>query len=285
VFAAAAPTIRGQGVTPDKPYELLIRRLGDDEFTVREEASRKLREAHVRAAPWLSKALTNHDPEVRRRAKELWDRLGNGAELYESCPEVLQALPHMPHIQYAILSRPKDEDVAFLKQCRRLWAIDLSDSRSTVTDKCLTYLTDMPDLRRLAIRSPTLKGGGFRHLKFLDNLADVTVCAPISDEGLAAISALPNLTILRLAGADVTDEGLKYLARRRTLQLLEINGAKRITDAGILQLAEMPSSLTTPQFRDCPLLTPEGLKRFFEAREAFLLKCYDEDRRKKMMKP
>ncbi|MEM8946508.1 MAG: c-type cytochrome domain-containing protein [Planctomycetota bacterium] len=59
--------------------------------------------------------------------------------------------------------------------------------------------------------------------------------AQISDEGLAAISQLENLTKLHLEKSSVADSGLKHLSGLHSLQYLNLYGTQ-VSDAGLKQL-------------------------------------------------
>src|SRR5205807_9759366 len=57
----------------------------------------------------------------------------------------------------------------------------------------------------------------------------------IGDAGLAHLSALPKLTVLRLQGTGVTDAGLGQLKKMTTLASLYLDGT-RVTEAGVAEL-------------------------------------------------
>ena len=56
----------------------LVRRLGDDDFKMREEASRQLMMLGPRARPFLQAALKDSDPEIVRRAGDCLERISRG---------------------------------------------------------------------------------------------------------------------------------------------------------------------------------------------------------------
>ena len=82
VLAAALRADAPQAEPPADPaVEKLVEQLGDDDYRVRDEASRALKAAGPRVLAALRKALTHPDPEVRRRANELLPALETAAVL------------------------------------------------------------------------------------------------------------------------------------------------------------------------------------------------------------
>ena len=79
----------------------------------------------------------------------------------------------------------------------------------------------------------------------------------VTDAGLKNLARLTQLQHLQLTGPQLTDAGLKELARLKQLQMLEISSTK-VTDAGLKELAGLTQlqelSLT------CFQLTDAGLK-------------------------
>jgi HEAT repeat protein len=75
-------TLEKHTLTPDKrrKIETLIARLGSDDFSVREEASRQLRTFGRLALPGLRLASKGRDAETARRAKMLIERIDNEPE-------------------------------------------------------------------------------------------------------------------------------------------------------------------------------------------------------------
>jgi hypothetical protein len=64
-----------------REIEALVRQLGDDDFEVRERASRQLIARGRAARPFLEKVLKNRDPEVARRASEALQLLEGDGDL------------------------------------------------------------------------------------------------------------------------------------------------------------------------------------------------------------
>ncbi len=63
--------------------------------------------------------------------------------------------------------------------------------------------------------------------------------APITDEGLEAVTRLPRLTGLWLIDTGIGDAGLERLAACRGLRELDLRGTK-VTDAGLGRLSDLP---------------------------------------------
>ncbi|HVS34583.1 MAG TPA: HEAT repeat domain-containing protein, partial [Gemmataceae bacterium] len=80
-----AAAIRADAPPAEPPIDpavaKLVEQLGDNDFRVREEASRRLKAIGLPALPALRKALTCPDAEVRRRANELVPALETAALL------------------------------------------------------------------------------------------------------------------------------------------------------------------------------------------------------------
>jgi hypothetical protein len=66
----------------------LVRRLGNDEFKVREEASRQLVMLGPRARPFLQAALKDSDPEIVRRAQDCLESIARGVTGSSLCAAV-----------------------------------------------------------------------------------------------------------------------------------------------------------------------------------------------------
>ncbi len=101
--------------TDVKHLEGLVRRLGDEDFTVREKASRELRRRGASAVPFLRKAQRDADAEVARRAKQCLEEIaaGAGASLAMSSARLLvrHASPETVPTLLAFLPFADDEAV------------------------------------------------------------------------------------------------------------------------------------------------------------------------------
>ena len=80
----------------------------------------------------------------------------------------------------------------------------------------------------------------------------------VADAGLKELSALKNLTSLRLFDTQVTDAGLKALAPLKNLSTLYL-GSTKVTDAGLKELATL-KNLTTLSLERETKVTDAGIK-------------------------
>lgn len=83
----------------------------------------------------------------------------------------------------------------------------------------------------------------------------------ITDDGLRALKALPNLTGLNLSSCSITNVGLGYLAPLTRLETLDLSFCNRITDAGLKALRSL-NRLTYLNLQGCVKMTNAGLVRF-----------------------
>jgi hypothetical protein len=261
---------RAQSQDVSVPYEKLVSQLGAEDPFLRDEASRLLREAQYRAVPWISKALQNPDAEVRRRASELINAFKPQVVVEDCCPEVLKAFAYLPHVQeVTLLSLSADDDLGFLSSCKHLTHLHIYSKG--LSDDGLKHLAGLTRLDTLQIVSPKVTGTGCQHVRNLKMLRTLKIGGPVTNEGLKLICALSSVRSLDLAGADISDEGIRQLAESLPhLAVIGIAEAKHITDNGIIHLAEHPRTLLV-RFTNCPNITTEGQARLrkaiFDARQ------------------
>jgi Leucine Rich repeat len=129
------------------------------------------------------------------------------------------------------------------------------------------------DVERVSTSEPAVRARGLSdgdipslaHLRHLDDLdfASGYAIEParITDSGLAQLSKLdlPELKTLSLGYCDnITDTGLNYVARMRSVTWLSLEVCPRITDAGLKSLVTM-TNLTGLDVRGCGGITDMGL--------------------------
>ncbi|XP_039855586.1 F-box protein At-B-like isoform X2 [Panicum virgatum] len=110
----------------------------------------------------------------------------------------------------------------------------LSDLACLDLDKAAPNITEVRLLNCALLTSDTaISLAPCTNLRVLD----LSGCKSIADSGLVSISQLPKLTLLDLAGADITDAGLSALGNGRCLiSSLCLRGCRRIGSNGIASL-------------------------------------------------
>jgi Leucine-rich repeat (LRR) protein len=157
--------------------------------------------------------------------------------------------------------RVTDEGMAHLKKLTKLQRLNLPNTQ--ITDKGLGHLNGMTKLQVLGLYECKATGIGFANLRLpelysvhlmnspisdagLKALAECSSpaqlvlrdCRDVSDEGLAHLKDLIQLTSLDLSGTNITDAGLVHLQTMQRLQHLKLERTK-ITDAGLAHLARL----------------------------------------------
>jgi HEAT repeat protein len=103
-------------VADEAHIKALVRQLGDDQFKVREKASRQLVRLGARVRPFLQAAAEDADPEIARRAREGLQRIGVGtpAATVVAAVRVLarEKPPEAAAVLLAYLPSADDDNVA-----------------------------------------------------------------------------------------------------------------------------------------------------------------------------
>lgn len=151
----------------------LVRKLGDDSFAVREEATRRLARLAGRATPFLRPALDNPDPEVRRRAAEclrLIER-GEAPGLAAAAARALAARnpPGAAEALLAFLSCAADAATA---DAVRAALADLAVADDEADPVLVRGLADAEPARRAAAASALVRAGATEHLAAARKLLD-----------------------------------------------------------------------------------------------------------------
>lgn len=116
-WMAAAPESIGESAakTPDKPVEEWVRDLSNDQFRIRENATRKIWEIGEGALPALEEAANGKDPETSYRARELVRKI----ELHltpDTDPEVMKLVE-----RYARASTDEKQGLLDQMHRKRAW--------------------------------------------------------------------------------------------------------------------------------------------------------------------
>lgn len=128
-----------------------------------------------------------------------------------------------------------------------------------LSDTDLDVFTNVPGLRILQLdhAENNLSGAGMAEIAKLTQLEHLRIRgSSIGDDGLKALSTMPNLRVLNLPQGKFTDAGLAQLKLLPKLQMLRI-GSPQVTDEGIATLKDFPS-LRRVHLIDIPI-TDRGL--------------------------
>ena len=159
--------------------------------------------------------------------------------------EVLGCLRELAHLRRLHITGRgfTDQGLASLTGLTRLEEVYLrvpSDAiwarQEILTDEGLSYLRGLESLRRLRYVGGSVTDAGMRHLEGLHNLEDLAVsCREATDDGLKSLAKLDRLESLTLLnGPGMTGEGLVALPDPSRLRELLL---KNVTDGGMRTIA------------------------------------------------
>ena len=172
----------------------------------------------------------------------------------------------------------KDAGIKHLGGCRKLETVYLL-GESKITDESLRILGDLPNLRRINLRTGKLTDTGISYLKDCQRLekawfvpssrrkSNLSLSSPqvhFTDEALKTLGSLPNLKTLAIASPLFTNEGAAYLA--------ELKKIERLVLRGDLQESNSINNVALSKFQTNKLLTeidltgtkisPAGVEKF-----------------------
>ena len=115
----------------------------------------------------------------------------------------------------------------------------LALSSSAVTDEGTALLARLPRLERLWLSDTAITDESLQHLAQAQGLTHLFLeGTSVTDRGLEHLSGLPNLRVLSLGNTAVTNEGLRHLAQIESLEALFLDNVP-ISDAGVSRLANL----------------------------------------------
>ncbi|KAL6646108.1 hypothetical protein ACP70R_017716 [Stipagrostis hirtigluma subsp. patula] len=129
---------------------------------------------------------------------------------------------------------------SLLHSCKDLNKFEVSNGSCLSDLTCLNLNEAAPKITEVRLLSCALiTSETATSLASCTNLKvlDLSGCKSIADPGLVSISHLPDLTLLDLAGADITDAGLSALGNGRCpISSLCLRGCRRISSNGVASL-------------------------------------------------
>lgn len=114
-------------------------------------------------------------------------------------------------------------------------AVDLDSPRAN--DAILAEVRRLPAVRRLFISGTTITSDGLEVLKDMPSLRQLYIQGAIDDESMEYVAAIPQLEVLDIQDARVTDTGLLHLSGNLKLRRLAIFNTD-VTDAGLAELQQ-----------------------------------------------
>lgn len=234
----------------------LIRQLGSNEFSEREEASKRLEQIGGQALQILIQMPAIKDLETRRRVRELIARIrrrgrqraiskikkiagSDRVKIFHAPPDAVVCYRDGVLYYYfcSDTSVPLQRTAPDAEGCVR----EINLSGCTVTDKDLACLAYVDELELLDLSNTSITDSGLAIISMLHNLGRLDLRnTRVGDRGLAYISQLRKLSSLDLHGTRITDEGLRILGSGNLQKLTMLYLAKtRISDNGLFYIKHL----------------------------------------------
>jgi internalin A len=186
--------------------------------------------------------------------------------------EIVGKLAVLPGLKSLSLGRGlTDNGFARLKNIKSLQTLSLNGAN--ISGETVAVLAELPFLRELRILDMNLSGEEYwvslGKLASLERLDLDIIRSKITDANISHLDGLQSLKVLSMdavvfkdqkayTSMDVTDEGLGYLSKLKSLEHLTLHGAK-ITNDGLQQLGNL-DSLKWMDLQGCDV-TEEGMQR------------------------
>jgi Leucine-rich repeat (LRR) protein len=156
--------------------------------------------------------------------------------------------------------------LADLARLRHLESLDLTDTK--VRDDGVAQLSRLANLQSLKLPTKGVTGVGFDDERGWVKLSMLRPGIDLTDDGLRYIGRIRSLKSLTLSGIAVSDDGLLHLTGLRNLEELIVSGT-RITDWGMRHIGRLDGlkSLTVSGTR----VTDDGLLHLGELRKLEVL--------------
>jgi Leucine-rich repeat (LRR) protein len=145
----------------------------------------------------------------------------------------ISTLAEIPSLQALTLHQAKldsEDDWSALGKLSALQRLSLRHTQSKVTDEFVSHLAGLRSLRDLSIDAIIIKD--HKAISSLD----------VTDKGLGYLSKLKSLERLSLHGAKITDDGLQQLGNLNSLKWMDLQGCN-VTEEGLLRLRKKLSAL------------------------------------------
>jgi hypothetical protein len=223
----------------------VVRRLGAEVYFNTDSAREKTVPGRRLSAPtWLrefvGEAFFRDIVEIRLTGNERDDEPHiHGEEL-----AILADLPHLKTLELSCYV-VEDSDLKPLRRMTRLQNLDLQSHYHHVTDKGISYLSGLCELRELNISSNHVTDVGIANLKTLNSLEVLDISdTGITDAGLRTLTGLMRVRSLRVSpnesigGRTITDEGVASLSQLSNLEALYVDNV-RLSKTSLSELRKL----------------------------------------------
>jgi Leucine-rich repeat (LRR) protein len=131
------------------------------------------------------------------------------------------------------------EHVELLKKQRSLGTVFLSPLRRRISDEELKPLAFVP-MKGLAILNASVSSSGLEALKGHASIESIRLWrTAVTDLGIGHLGTLPNLKKIAIDEAEISDAALAKIAEMKQLKAVSFFSCPRITDEGVIQLAQL----------------------------------------------
>jgi serine/threonine protein kinase len=180
-------------------------------------------------------------------------------ECHHITDDGLKYLVHLP-LQRLDLDEMNitDKGMASVSQIRTLQYLNLR--QTDVGDKGCLLLAQLPELRMLLLSETIVTGTCLPAIAKMPELKELHLDFDLPVRNHLSALANSKISILSLAKDEVTDDDLDALLKMHALTYLSLDDNVKITDKGLLKLAQLPH-LNTLRIRNCRV-TSAGMRKF-----------------------
>lgn len=114
----------------------------------------------------------------------------------------------------------------------------------TLNENCLELIGRMQRLQELKLTRSTVKSSWLKHITNLPLRILGLNGTQITDKSIRYFLMIPTLDKLEIGDTEITDEGLKKLAKSRSIRYLSLSVGRRITNDGIKNISKMPQLMS-----------------------------------------
>lgn len=172
----------------------------------------------------------------------------------------LACIPTLRTLDLRFAEELTDDTLQGIEKLDRLETVLLPTCRgksSSISDRTLTLLGTMKNLRNLSLDGSSVTDSGLKELEHLDKLEQLDLYGTaITDAGLKSLLPMKRLKRLSLARTEVTDEGMATVAQLKSLEELNVVSFD-ISPEGLRKIVALPA-LRTIGILAYSCLTPEG---------------------------